>query len=339
MELTLVQACLKTQYPFAACALPGTKELQYFQHEIPNTSKEGFYIHPFNEGQHPILLLAPFDKRNSEIKVLRKQPRALNNKLVKAFDRAAHEDLVRRCLTEFKKGIIKKVIASRLKLWEKPIDDPWRLFLALVEKNPDAFVYIFCHPSSGTWIGATPEKLLTYSGQHYGTTALAGTRKRTEVPTAWGQKEIEEQAFVQKYIRTKLEEIGARNVMVSEAFNLPSGEVEHICNNIDFDSQFPSEFIARQLHPTPAVCGMPMEEARQFILDNEGYDRMYYSGFLGPVSSGKGQLFVNLRCMQCTRENASLYVGGGITPSSLPEKEWEETEMKAQTLLGVIENL
>lgn len=31
------------------------------------------------------------------------------------------------------------------------------------------------------------------------------------------------------------------------------------------------------LHPTPAVCGLPKEEAYRFIQDNEKYDRRYYS--------------------------------------------------------------
>ena len=39
--------------------------------------------------------------------------------------------------------------------------------------------------------------------------------------------------------------------------------------------------LLQELHPTPAVCGLPKEEAFRFIPDNEGYDRSYYSGFTG----------------------------------------------------------
>jgi isochorismate synthase len=92
-----------------------------------------------------------------------------------------------------------------------------------------------------------------------------------------------------------------------------------------------------ELHPTSAVCGMPKHQALEFILAHEGYDRQFYSGFLGPVHmEGRSSLFVNLRCMQLAADYASLYVGGGITAESDPASEWRETEMKAETMLSVL---
>jgi isochorismate synthase len=91
------------------------------------------------------------------------------------------------------------------------------------------------------------------------------------------------------------------------------------------------------LHPTAAVCGMPLEPALQFLEANEGYDRGFYAGYLGPVNVNEGtDLFVNLRCMQMSGNQAVLYAGAGVTIDSLPEKEWAETEMKFNTLLNVI---
>ncbi len=91
------------------------------------------------------------------------------------------------------------------------------------------------------------------------------------------------------------------------------------------------------LHPTSAVCGMPKHRALAFILEHEGYDRRFYSGFLGPVHmDGRSSLYVNLRCMQLDGGFASLYVGGGITAQSDPASEWRETEMKAETMLSVL---
>ena len=87
------------------------------------------------------------------------------------------------------------------------------------------------------------------------------------------------------------------------------------------------------LHPTSAVCGLPKEPALRFIIANEGYKRSYYSGFLGPVNSEVGtHLFVNLRCMQLLKTEAVLYAGAGITCESSPEKEWQETQHKMQTM-------
>ena len=91
------------------------------------------------------------------------------------------------------------------------------------------------------------------------------------------------------------------------------------------------------LHPTPAVCGLPKEEAYRFIQDNEKYDRRYYSGFIGTLNpSGKTDLYVNLRCMNISSEQLTLYAGGGLLASSELNDEWLETEKKLQTMRRII---
>ena len=61
-------------------------------------------------------------------------------------------------------------------------------------------------------------------------------------------------------------------------------------------------------------------------------------GFLGPVHiQGESSLYVNLRCMQLGENAAHLYVGAGITADSQPQAEWRETELKAETMLAVLE--
>ncbi|MCK4992953.1 MAG: chorismate-binding protein, partial [Bacteroidales bacterium] len=91
------------------------------------------------------------------------------------------------------------------------------------------------------------------------------------------------------------------------------------------------------MHPTPAVAGQPKEDAINFIKQLEPHDRDYYTGFLGPMSThGETDLFVNLRCMKVTPDYISLYVGGGITLESDPAEEWNETCLKALSLLKIM---
>ena len=97
--------------------------------------------------------------------------------------------------------------------------------------------------------------------------------------------------------------------------------------------------IVTALHPTPAVCGIPMQAAKTFIMDNENYERTYYTGFLGELNIGDSKethLFVNLRCMELASEKATIFVGGGITSASDPESEWTETQNKSMTMLNII---
>jgi len=116
-----------------------------------------------------------------------------------------------------------------------------------------------------------------------------------------------------------------------------AGKIYHLKSTFSFDAPAdPSKLIA-DLHPTPAVCGQPKKEAMQHILQSENYDRKYYTGYLGPVNfRNKSSLFVNLRCMEVSSEHIVLYLGGGITAASDPEKEWLETEAKAGTLLDIL---
>jgi isochorismate synthase len=71
----------------------------------------------------------------------------------------------------------------------------------------------------------------------------------------------------------------------------------------------------------------------EFLRANEGYDRQFYSGFLGPVNfRNESHIYVNLRCFQIQHKKAVVYAGAGVTIDSVPENEWEETEMKLDTL-------
>jgi isochorismate synthase len=96
------------------------------------------------------------------------------------------------------------------------------------------------------------------------------------------------------------------------------------------------------LHPTPAVCGLPKEDSKKFIIENENYDRSYYTGYLGELNTRSvnnelsSDLYVNLRSMQIENENAYVYIGCGITKDSDPEKEWEESVNKSMTMKRVL---
>ena len=91
------------------------------------------------------------------------------------------------------------------------------------------------------------------------------------------------------------------------------------------------------LHPTSAVCGMPLESSLSFLREQERHDRAFYAGYLGPVNVHNNiDLFVNIRCMRLSGNRGILFAGAGVTADSVPEKEWEETEMKFDTLFKVI---
>ena len=95
--------------------------------------------------------------------------------------------------------------------------------------------------------------------------------------------------------------------------------------------------INRQVLALHSTIGLPKAEAYAFIPENEGYERRYYSGFIGWLDpEGATDIYVNLRCMEIRSHEIKLYAGGGILPSSEVRLEWEETEEKLKTMKNIL---
>ena len=176
--------------------------------------------------------------------------------------------------------------------------------------------------------------------------ALAGTQRRDiDKPisdTAWTQKEIEEQALVSRYIINCFKKIRLREYEEKGPKTIIAGNLLHLKTEFEVnmkETNFPElgTVMLELLHPTSAVAGMPKEASMAFIKEHEGIDRSFYAGYLGPIQNEqKTSIFVNLRCMQLLESNAVLYAGAGVTEDSVAQKEFEETEMKFNTLLNIL---
>ena len=94
--------------------------------------------------------------------------------------------------------------------------------------------------------------------------------------------------------------------------------------------------LLKHLPPTPAVAGLPKNVAQQYIAAIESHERELYAGIIGCNRSGAEKLYVNLRCGQVISDFLYCYVGGGFTPDSVAQDEWQETENKSQTLLRLL---
>lgn len=211
------------------------------------------------------------------------------------------------------------------------------LLPSIKQAMPKALCYLVHIPEQGIWLGATPEKLLDVKDLQAQTNALAGTLP-IDSDEEWSEKEIDEQQIVTDYIAHNLDTIGITDYKLDGPKTYKTGAVRHL--NTVFDFQVKPEqtkLLIETLHPTPAVCGMPKQAADQLIAELEPMSREYYSGYLGPLNiNNESHIFVNLRCMKVAKDKATLFVGAGITVGSIPHKEWEETEVKALTLLNVI---
>lgn len=326
--------------PFALYAKPGSNTVTaVFQKDTtPYTTTDfegsGFVFAPFATG---VIATIPFAKADVFNVISDAESIILSSAVNPPADSAAKaqfEHLVSLCVSEIKSGKFDKLVASRTEFvdTDKSIAE---IFTALLSTYPNAFRYCFFHPASGLWMGATPEQLLKAENRTIHTVALAGTQLYSpDAEAVWETKEKDEQQFVTDYIVNTLQEV-AGNVSVSTPYTFRAGNIVHIKTDISavLSHKTSLSAVIEKLHPTPAVCGLPKEAARDFLIAHEGYGRAYYSGFLGELNrDGKSDLFVNLRSMKMEQGKAQLFIGCGITKDSNPEKEFYETVNKSMTM-------
>lgn len=345
--------------PFATWREPQSKDINY---TICNPDElievysyrdldkyKGFVFSPFDACKHLPIYIIPFSTKVENIKFncIDSAKSMVGNvaNFNTDIDQSKHQHIaqVKHFLNQFERTNIKKAVLSRNKwLNAYSINQMPELFDRLCKSYPNAFVYQVYIPNAGFWVGATPEILFSTNNGTATTVSLAGTQTYSD-NIIWDKKEATEQELVTKHIRNVLYEFGIHDYNEIGPDTSKAGKLAHIKTQIDFSRLLITNNVGRfieKLHPTPAICGLPVNESQELIFQTETFDREYYCGFLGPFNpSDKTNLYVNLRCLQAFENGVALYAGGGITPDSDPEKEWDETKLKIQTLQQILEQL
>ncbi len=329
-------------------------------HYVKTFEESGFVFAPFEDKAKSVLF--PLDRSElisiSEVLTV-KEKDAIS--VTFKGNKEDHVNLVKKGIEAIKEGTFQKVVLSRREEVVVNDVDPILILKRLLKSYASAFVYCWYHPKVGLWLGATPETFLKVEGSQFSMMSLAGTQNYNgTLEVEWEAKERQEQQYVTDFI---LDNITSEvdDIKISETETIKAGNLVHLRTLIKGEldrSSLDFKALLDQLHPTPAVCGLPKEQAMRFILDNETYDREFYTGFLGELNSEINvrsrhnkrnienraytfrrkatQLYVNLRCMQIKDKTAFIYVGGGITATSIAEKEWEETVAKSKVMKKVL---
>ena len=234
-----------------------------------------------------------------------------------------------KAIEEIKKGTLNKVVLHIEKYMETKRSES-EIFLSGVKHYKDAFMHWTRIPGQNSWIGASPELLLSRDKDEYKSMSLAGTRNRES--DIWTDKEYVEQELVTTFILEALSRVGIQEVSASEIHNKQAGHLEHLCTDLSFEFKGSEYDVLRALHPTPAVCGSPRKEALELLHSLQMEDRDYYSGYLGVRKHDYSKYFVNLRCMEVNASQVKIYTGGGVTKDSIPEHEFEELNNKSQVM-------
>lgn len=345
---------LQQKLPFVIYNKPNSNQLiGIFQqndilHFVENFEEKGFVFAPF-DGKGIVLI----PQHQSKIYIADFKITLDNKALIYPKEKYSteakikYENLVQKAIDKIQSGALSKVVLSRQEIVELSGFELSGIIQKMLNSYPSAFVYCFFHPRVGLWMGAFSEQLLKMKGRKFYTSAVAGTQLFQESEEViWEDKERQEQQFVSDFIIEKVKRI-ASTITISAPYSLRAGNLMHIKTDIQgiVNPESNLEEILETLHPTPAVCGLPLEAAKDFILKNEGYDREYYSGYLGEFNidlisqENNTDLYVNLRCVKIDlgTNKVNIYVGGGITGGSIPEKEWSETTNKSMTMKKILE--
>lgn len=364
------------------------KKLPLVAYRKPNTSvikgilQNDEQLHTVTDYTENGFVFAPFDARHKAILFPSDQTQIIEsdfeidegietheNLKSEGSGKENHENMVKKAISEIALTPLEKVVLSRCETLTSSCYDPLVLFKNLLNTYPTAFVYLWYHEEVGLWLGATPETLLGIRGSVLNTMALAGTQPyKGTIDVIWKDKEKEEQQIVTDFIVANLRAATQRTnsseelkIAVSDQKTVRAGNLLHLQTEIAMRLNLditPLQKILELVHPTPAVCGYPKQQALDFIFENEGYPREFYAGFLGELNNTEtthrnpnrrnvennayhtskkvSHLYVNLRCMQIKNNNILIYVGGGITKDSDPEKEWEETVHKSKVIKKIL---
>ncbi|WP_122286074.1 isochorismate synthase [Pseudomonas syringae group genomosp. 3] len=245
-------------------------------------------------------------------------------------------------VNRIKRGGLEKVVLARSQnvAAASPLE---QVMQRLMHKQPNAYLFAFARGSS-CFMGASPECLLTVRGDQLHTMALAGTAPRGANSAddarlgeqlLLSEKDNSEHAMVIDCIRHGLAEHCLRLDIACRPRLHKLPHIQHLLTPVQATLAPNASLlgIAQSLHPTPAVGGLPRNEALDYIRSHEQLDRGWYAGPIGWLDDqGNGELAVALRSALLNGHRATLFAGCGLVSGSEPESEYRESDLKMQTM-------
>ncbi len=221
----------------------------------------------------------------------------------------------------------------------------WRL----VKQNPSGFHFSIPQADGSVLMGASPELLIRKNGREITSNPLAGSAKRQPTPEL--EKQVSEALF--DSVKDRFE----HKLVIDEIYRLLAPQCSYM--DVPFEPSLittPAMWhlstevhgtlnsdltnvlqLACLLHPTPAVCGSPLELSKIAINELETHQRGMFTGMVGWCDSkGNGEWAVTIRCGKLMKNKVKLFAGAGIVGASCPNSEWAETEAKLCTMLNAL---
>jgi len=256
-------------------------------------------------------------------------------------DSDGYVDLVRSILDAINNGSLTKAVAARrtdLEFESKP--DVYSIYRSINDISASVYSFIIQPDDRHTFIGFTPERLFRLENGVVTTEAVAGTAPiETAGDLLKSEKDLHEHQVVIDYLKDSLSGICSDVRCDNDVTLKDAGVVSHLYSIIKgtiLEDKGVSE-ILDLLHPTPAVCGQPKDDALVFIRERESFDRGLYAGAVGIIEKNFAEVAVAIRSMLICDTTISLFAGAGIVDGSEPDAELAEIESKIRTYLKILD--
>jgi menaquinone-specific isochorismate synthase len=242
---------------------------------------------------------------------------------------------------------ITKVVLSRkieIILTDKPTS--YQLINSLNEKHQESLIFLF-KQSNQIFFGASPEILFSIKDKTIFTEALAGSAPRStddnidsnfEIDLLSSTKEINEHTAVVDFITSVLSDFCSELKFDKELKVKKLNTIQHIWTPIEgsLNNNKSMFLLLEKFFPTPAVCGTPKESAQSIIKRIEEHNRGLYSGVIGWFNLNNSCDFaVAIRSGVVNEKKLTAFAGCGIVEASNPDTEFDETNLKFNTLLSI----
>ncbi len=265
-----------------------------------------------------------------------------------SLDPAEWKAIVADAVSDLRAGALEKVVLARaVRLRGAEPFDTAATLDQLRRDYPHTFIFAVAR-GGRTFLGASPERLVSLRQGQVAASALAGSAPRGATPaedealaTALlnSAKDRAEHDFVAQMIRHALADYCARVHAPATPEIMRVRNVQHLFTPItaEIKAGFDIFDLVARLHPTPAVGGKPKPAALAWIRARERLDRGWYAAPVGWVdANGDGEFAVALRSALVGRREATLFAGCGIVAASDPERELAETRIKLRAMLQAL---
>ncbi|MFV0337855.1 MAG: isochorismate synthase MenF [Chthoniobacterales bacterium] len=269
-------------------------------------------------------------------------------KLIHQPDQEAWRDLLSRALASIyaKENALEKVVLARETCFslsdKKALTDILESFWST---NSRCFHFAFRpRTRAPLFVAATPELLFVREHTNLHSEAIAGTCQRgnnSEESAAFAaemlasDKERREHASVIEAIRRNLTPLLTNAAQENGPDILELAHLQHLRTRLSgrLRPEIDDAQILRALHPTPATNGSPRDTAMAWIREHEGWDRGWYAGPMGLLSTERTVFTVAIRSGLFEEMTARIFAGAGIVRGSESDAEWKEIESKAAGFL------